>query len=447
MSQSSKILWGEGLFLRPQHFQRQDDYHEGRLHDVSAALHPYTWGIRKIRFDTQSLKHGILRALEISAIFSDGELYAAPNGDDLPPSISLESLPTGSQETLIHLALPLLKSTGGNCTDAADTDTTTRFTPSNQATGDLFTDAGDAELVFLRKSVRLLTDDQPQDAYTTIPVARVHRTPTGGFDLDQEFIPPAMSINAAPALFLQLRRLLDTLQAKSQALYGMHREPSQDIIEFRSSDIASFWLLHTVNSAFGALSHLYQHAGIHPERLHQELLRLAGSLLTFSEAHALSDLPSYEHSTPGDAFDTVFGMVRELLDTVISARYVSIPLTEIKPSYFQGRLDSQRIDEKTALYLAVEADMEAQSLVASVPVRFKTGASDDVEKCVLSALPGVKLSHVAQVPAAIPVRPGSHYFALEPRGELYERMVKSGSVVIYVPKGISELNIELLAVI
>ena len=25
---SSKILWGEGLFLRPQHFQQQDRYHE-----------------------------------------------------------------------------------------------------------------------------------------------------------------------------------------------------------------------------------------------------------------------------------------------------------------------------------------------------------------------------------------------------------------------------------
>ena len=37
MSHSAKILWGEGLFLRPQHFQRQDAYHEARLAEMLAA--------------------------------------------------------------------------------------------------------------------------------------------------------------------------------------------------------------------------------------------------------------------------------------------------------------------------------------------------------------------------------------------------------------------------
>ena len=48
MSRMSKVLWGEGLFLRPQHFQRQDAYHEARLQAVAGALHPYAWGVREI---------------------------------------------------------------------------------------------------------------------------------------------------------------------------------------------------------------------------------------------------------------------------------------------------------------------------------------------------------------------------------------------------------------
>ena len=91
------------------------------------------------------------------------------------------------------------------------------------------------------------------------------------------------------------------------------------------------------------------------------------------------------------------------------------------------------------------ADLPGPELVQTVPVRFKVGAPDDVEKCVLSALPGVKLTHVAQVPAAIPVRPGSQYFALEPRGPLYERMLKAQSAMIYVPAGVRELKMELIA--
>ena len=40
MGMAAKILWGEGLFLRPQHFQRQDQYHEMRLHrTVARCIH------------------------------------------------------------------------------------------------------------------------------------------------------------------------------------------------------------------------------------------------------------------------------------------------------------------------------------------------------------------------------------------------------------------------
>ena len=443
-SRMTKVFWGEGLFLRPQHFQRQDAYHEARLQDLARSLHPHAWGMRSARFDTRSLAAGSLRALELSVVFPDGESYDAPLHDPLPEALSLHDLPEGVQATTIHLALPLLREHGGNC-NSGDIGSA-RFVQSNQSTADLFTDAAEAELAYLQKAARLLTDDHPRDAYTTLPVARIRRTPTGSFELDDAFVPPALGVGAVPRLHGQLRTLLDSLQAKVDALYGMHREPSRHIIEFRSGDIASFWLLHTAASSFATLSHLFHHPGLHPERLHQELLRLAGGLLTFSRAYGLSDLPRYDHASPESGFDRLFDMVRELLDTVISARYFQIALSEVKPSFHVGRIDSQRIDEHCAFYLGVAADLPGQELVQTVPVRFKVGAPDDVEKCVLSALPGVKLTHAAQVPAAIPVRPGSYYFAVEARGPLYERMLKAQSLMIYVPAGIRDLKLELIAV-
>ena len=81
-----------------------------------------------------------------------------------------------------------------------------------------------------------------------------------------------------------------------------------------------------------------------------------------------------------------------------------------------------------------------------VPLRVKVGAPDDVEKCVLSAMPGAKLSHAPQVPAAIPVRPDTYYFAIENRGVLYEQMLKAQSIAVYVPAGIRDLQLELIAV-
>lgn len=445
VSRMSKVLWGEGLFLRPQHFQRQDAYHEARLLDLSQALHPYGWGVRRVRFDAQALNGGTLRPLDLSMVFADGETYDAPGHDSLPDAVSLQDLAQGVQSTTIHLALPLLRDDGQNCIDA-EGNHPARYRQSNHATNDLFTDSAEAELVYLRKSVKLLTDDMPRDAYTTIPVARVRRTSSGGFELDDEFIPPCLQLQASPLMHRELRAILDALQAKVDALYGLHRQTSQNIIEFRSGDIASFWLLHTINTSFSALAHLLHHPQLHPERLHQELMRMAGALLTFSSVYQLNDLPPYRHELPEASFRKLTDIVRALLDTVISTRHFKIALNEVKPSYHLGHLDSQRIDGNVSFYLSVSSALPAQELLNSVPVRFKVGAPDDVEKCVLSALPGVKLSHAAQVPAAIPVRPGSHYFALDPRGVLYERMLKTQSLMIYVPAGIADLKMELVAV-
>jgi len=81
-----------------------------------------------------------------------------------------------------------------------------------------------------------------------------------------------------------------------------------------------------------------------------------------------------------------------------------------------------------------------------VPMRFKVGAPEDVDKLVLSAMPGVPLSYTPQVPPAVPVKPGAVYFALQTRGSLYDRMLQARSIAIYAPAGIPELKLDLIAV-
>jgi type VI secretion system protein ImpJ len=170
------------------------------------------------------------------------------------------------------------------------------------------------------------------------------------------------------------------------------------------------------------------------------------ALMTFSKSWTLADLPPYAHADPGPAFDKLHTIIRELLDTVISSKYFSIALAEVKPCYHHGKLDSGKIDEKTTFYLAVGAAMPAIELVEVVPVRFKVGAPDDVDKFVLAAMPGVRLQHAPQVPAAVPVRPETCYFTIEAKGQMYERMLQAQSISIYVPAGIKDLKLDLIAV-
>jgi type VI secretion system protein ImpJ len=447
MNRSSKILWGEGLFLRPQHFQRQDLYHETRLAEFGRAIHPYLWGVRGVKFDTEALAAGILRITQLSAIMPDGEMLSAPENDELPEPCNLASIENFGNGITFHIALPYLRDFGPNFSTQRETSGQVyRYYQHDASAPDLYTNSIEADLSTLKKSLRLLSDRDNREQYISMPVARVRATSSGGYELDSTFVPPILTIRSSASIYLMVRRLMEILQAKAQALYGHHREPSQNIVEFRSGDIASFWLLHTVNTAYASLQHLFHHPALHPERLFHDLLGLAGQLLTFSKVYSLSDLPVYNHANPGPEFAKLDQIIRELIETVISSRYLSIALAEVKPSFYLGRLDSEKITSNASYYISVAADMPPADLVETVPQRIKIGAPDDVDKMVSSAMPGVRLMSAPQVPASIPVRPGCYYFSVEPHGPLYERMIQSNSIMIYAPAGFRNLKLELFAV-
>lgn len=446
MRMSPKILWGEGIFLRPQHFQQQDQYHEARLHRAASALHPYLWGVGAVEWDLDGLRTNTLRLYALNAMFADGEMIDAPAGDALPPPFDLSTLPAAQQEFTFYAALPALTSHGVNCAAPAQHNSGVRYAHSERSTADLYTQAAEADISYLKKTPRLLAETEPRGAYACFALIKIRRLVSGGFEPAPGFMPPSLSIGATPRLQQMLGQLLEALLAKADALHGHHREPSKNVIEFRSGDVSSFWLLHTVSCAAATLMHYLRHPALHPERLFEALLGLAGGLMSYSKVHALPALPSYEHALPGPGFETLNHMIRDLLDTVISSKYFSIALAETKPSYHLGQLDSGKIDLGSTLYLAVRAAMPAIELVEVVPLRIKVGAPDDVDKCVLSALPGVRLQHAPQVPAAIPVRPDTHYFSLDNRGPLYEHMLKAQSISVYAPGGIAELELELIAV-
>lgn len=445
----SKVLWGEGLFLRPQHFQQQDRYHEARLNGTACALHPYCWGVRQLVIDVDALRNDILRIDALSLLFPDGEVYRAPDGDVLPAPVRLADLPPALQTVTFHAALPALRTHGGNCIDGRQADDL-RFARHEHDTQDLFSEAADAPVTYLHKMLRLVPDSDALEAWDSFALVRLRRVASGGFELDPAFIPPSLAIDAyasaGAGLYLGLARLMEKLLAKVNALYGDLREPSRNVVEIRGGDVSAFWLLHTASAGYAALAHFLHHRELHPERLYGALLELAGGLMTYSRSYRLEDLPSYLHADPGPQFAHLDGIIRDLLDTVISSRYFTVSLHKDRPSYYLGALDSGRIDLQTTLYLAVAADMPALRLVELVPLQFKVGAPQDVDQFVLSALPGVKLVHAPQVPAAIPVRPDTYYFVLEGRGMLYETMLKAQAISVYVPNGVRELRLELIAV-
>jgi type VI secretion system protein ImpJ len=295
-------------------------------------------------------------------------------------------------EMIVYLALPILQANKKNIAD--DTRMlSSRYHNYLNETHDLFTDASPAELNFLRRRAEFkllqphIQPTQDLDGFIYLAIGKLKRHSSGNFELDHKFIPPILHISASETLINNLKRTLNVIKAKIKTIQSNNRENEQKLIEFRSGDIVSFWLINALNTAYAGLNHLLQYPLIHPERLFSELLRLTGSLLTFSTAYDVDHLPQYKHHQLQDSFQQLDLILRDLLDTIISSRYFSISLKETRPSYWVGSLESDKITRDTRLYVAVSSSMmQTHELIQIVPVRFKVGSTIDVEQRVIAAL-------------------------------------------------------------
>jgi len=61
MSLSNKVVWSEGLFLQPQHFQQQDRHFERYIEARCQALIGYSWGFTELELERDLLRRPELR--------------------------------------------------------------------------------------------------------------------------------------------------------------------------------------------------------------------------------------------------------------------------------------------------------------------------------------------------------------------------------------------------
>ena len=444
MTDTRRILWGEGIFLRPQHFQQQELYLEGRLAQCLAATHAHPWGVREVRLDPVALASGMLSCAELKLGFQDGTGFEAPREDPLPPARNLAEIPGLEAEPRVYACLPLLDPFGGNVCERDQGDRRpVRFRLAQIAIPDLHTEALEAEVTVLQAQVRLMLTGENRDGHFAIPIARLRRN-GGAWCADPGYIPPLLALRGAPPLLALGKNLLDTLQARSRALAETCRQRGQGAGECGTSEAASFWLLQTVNRSVPQLSHLLAFPQAHPESLYLALAQLAGELLAFSPEQGLGVIPGYRHEELTDTFQALERLIRKLLDTVIAPRYAVVPLLEARPSFHVGQLEGPLA--QSDLYLSVTADLPSAELIDAVLLKFKLGSREDVDQLFHSALPGVQLTPVTRAPPMLPVRIGTQYFALEPRGPIHERMLQARNICVYVPQSLPPLSFELIAV-
>lgn len=238
--------------------------------------------------------------------------------------------------------------------------------------------------------------------------------------------------------------MVEILTAKSAQLSGTRRQKNQSLAEFTASDVAHFWLLYTVNTHLPLIRHIFETRRGHPEALYELMLGLTGALTTFSLEVRPRDLPTYDHDNLGECFSRLDEILRRLLETVIPANFVALPLKLVQPSIWATALDDDRYLRNTKMYLAIKAEMGEADLIAKAPQLVKVCSASHIEHLVKQALPGVQLTHVPRPPSAIPVKLNYQYFSLNQSGLAWEAIGRARNLAAYVPGDFPEPQLELV---
>ena len=446
----SRVVWSEGMYLGPHHFQVQSRYFEDSIQFAVSSLWFAAYGVAGLELDSEALRNGTVSLVHARGIFSDGLPFNMPESDALPEPRAIGDLfpPTRDSITVL-LAIPPRKPNGLNC--LIETNATSRadarYLAESQVLHDENTGADERPVRFGRKNLRLLVDTEPAGDMIALPLARVMRDGAGHFVYDPQFVPPVLGIGASQRLMEILRRLIEILSEKSASISRGPAASGGNAVEFSTREIANFWLLHAVNSALAPLRHLFLAKRGHPEELYRELARLGGALCTFALDSHPSSLPAYDHMNLSECFDELDRHIRAHLETIVPTNCLSIPLASAGNYYYEGQVSDQRCLGRARWVLAVRADMGEAELMIHAPNLIKVCTPPFVRELVRRALPGMSLTHLPVPPAAISARVETQYFGISRTGPCWDHIVQTRTLGLYVPGEFPNPEVEILVVL
>jgi type VI secretion system protein ImpJ len=427
MSDTSKVVWSEGLFLRPQHFQQQDRHTEALVRGALGGVPLQRFGFRDLALDDTAVAAGSLGLARATGLFPDGTSFALPDGAPPPEPVRVTSqTPPG----LVLLAAPL-EPAGGATIDPAHAEASgARYRGRMLRARDAIRGGGEEEeLEVARLALKLLLPGQDTAGYTTLPIARIDGLRAdGSVALDLGHLPPAIVSSAAPWY-------LAFLQEVALGLDRIAEAHARIVLGGAGRSVENLLILDLANAARPRIVHMAMQDTFHPAEIFLELAGLAGRMATYgSSSRRLSELPAYDHSDPQPGFAALADTLRSL---ILSLRHVepksrALAVARHSQNIWKVRIDNPELLRSSRIVLRVGADMSDEKLRKIFVDQATVGAADDFEALWKSRLPGIPLRPLHSQPREIPYDGDRLCLELDRKSEHWARILEAPGFVIGV---------------
>ena len=444
----SRVVWAEGMYLAPQHFQAQNRYFEESFHFATASLWRDAYGLAACQLDADALRNGTVNLLAARGMFQDGLPFDIPECDPRPDprNIAEQFLPATDSLT-VGLGIPRWVEGQQNCDLDPLPAGNARYLSTTEMIHDENTGLEPKPVQMGRKNIRLVVLPAKDDNLLTLPIARVMRDQSGHFIYDPTFVPPALRISASERLASMLEKLVEILEEKSAVVTQEQKSGEKFQTGMSARQVAQFWFLHAINSGLTPLRHILLAKHRHPEEMFREMSRLAGALCTFGLDSNPRTLPAYDHHDPGPVFAALEEHILRHLEIIVPSQAIVIPLKATARYFYGGEIRDQRCLGPSRWMLGIRAPVGEADLIQKTLQLVKVCSAQFVPELVKRALPGLGLSHRQVPPAAIAAKVDSQYFVINRSGPCWEHIMKTRNVGVYVPGELPSPEIELIALL
>lgn len=442
MSAHNKVVWSEGLFLQPQHFQQQDRYLEAFIEARCRPLIPHSWGLTEFELERDLLSIGKFALRRGAGVFPDGTPFRMPEDDPLPAPIAVGPL---VRDQVVYVAVPVRRADAPDVDKAASPDDLVRHDVRQWEARDATSTSGNPALLEVGAlRTRFLLASDVTDAYACIPLAHVIECRGDQqIVLDEKFIPTVLRARAANRLASFTTELVGLLHQKGEALSGGAAGTSRG----GAAEIADFLELQAINRYEPLLAHYADSAGLHPEELFRVFVSAAGELATFTTPSKRAPaLAPYRHDRLRESFEPVMAALRASLSAVRERTAIPIPIEARKYGISVAVVADTSLYKTAVFILAARADLPAEELRKRFPAQLKVGPVEKIRDLVNYQLPGVPVHAVPVAPRQIPFHAGFAYFELDQNNELWTQLTNSGGIAMHLAGEFPGLAMEFWAI-
>lgn len=397
MSDSNKVVWSEGLFLRTQHLQQQDRYTEALVRGGMQVSSLQNFGFRMLSLDPEALEAGSVGIKAAMGVFPDGTPFLIPNTTLAPDPIQIT---TDTASGHVLLAIPAEK-TGAATIDPAHADSSgARYRGSIIPVRDAVRGGADPEdLEVAVLAPRLLLPGEATEGYITMPIISIDGLSAEGAVISVDgYLPPALVTSAVPWYAQFAQEVATGLSRIADAHGGM-------VLGGTGASVENLLILELANSAGPRISHMLAQNLFHPAEFFMELAGLAGRMATFgSSSRRLSELPVYDHTNPQPAFAALADTLRSL---ILSLRHVQpksrvLAVARHSENVWTVRIDNPEIIKTSRIVLRIGGEMSEDMLRKLFVHQATVGSADEFEALWKSKLPGIPLKPLHSQPREIP---------------------------------------------